>query len=172
MSNLDFAVGWQPKWKIEKYASDADVTANKPFDVSEFEGNGILDNGGLMMWNAITGKAALVSKFDTAGAGGSAALGVGNGTTAFSAAQTGLVGASTKFVACDSVSLSTRVATFVSTFGSADANFAWEEFAVANTTNNATTTSGVTGRINRMLSAQGTKASGQTWVLTLTITLS
>jgi hypothetical protein len=52
-----------------------------------------------------------------------------------------------------------------SVFGSADANYAWNEFSVRN---------GATAdkNMNRKVEAQGTKASGQTWTLDLQITLS
>jgi hypothetical protein len=51
-------------------------------------------------------------------------------------------------------------------FGSADANYAWQEFTVANAS------SGTGKNLNRKVSNQGTKASGQTWTLDLAITLS
>jgi hypothetical protein len=51
------------------------------------------------------------------------------------------------------------------TYGSGDANQAWEEFGVLNTI--------TTGKLmNRKISSQGTKTVGQTWELTLEITLS
>jgi hypothetical protein len=56
---------------------------------------------------------------------------------------------------------------FRSVFGSSEANFAWEEFSVMNGADETTAKN-----LNRKVSAQGTKASGQTWQLDLTITFS
>lgn len=62
-------------------------------------------------------------------------------------------------------SLSGQTLTWESVFASADANFAWREFGVANG-------SGGTTLLNRKVSSQGQKASGQTWTLQLQITWS
>jgi hypothetical protein len=53
---------------------------------------------------------------------------------------------------------------FKSTFASADANWAWLEWAIFNHTS-----AGV--MMCRKVEALGTKASGQTWVVTATITI-
>lgn len=69
---------------------------------------------------------------------------------------------------------SNGVLTYKSTFASADGNFAWNEFGIDIGT--PTVTSGNT--VNAVLFnhktsiAQGTKASGQTWAATATITIS
>jgi hypothetical protein len=55
-------------------------------------------------------------------------------------------------------------AVFKATFGPDDANYSWNEFVIKNAT------SGVC--LNRKVSNQGTKASGQTWVITVTLSLS
>lgn len=62
-------------------------------------------------------------------------------------------------------SLAGQTLTWQAVFASADANFAWREFGVANA-------SGGTTLLNRKVSPQGTKASGQTWTLQLQITWS
>jgi hypothetical protein len=51
---------------------------------------------------------------------------------------------------------------FRATFIGTDANYAWQEFLVDNGTT----------ALNRKVSNQGTKVSGQTWTITVTITLS
>ena len=56
--------------------------------------------------------------------------------------------------------------TFQSVFGSGDANYAWQEFTVSNAS------SGTGKNLNRKVSNQGTKASGQTWTVQLQITIS
>lgn len=54
--------------------------------------------------------------------------------------------------------------TMKSSFGSADANYAWEEWVIKQSTSAKC--------INRKVSSMGTKASGSTWTLEVTITLS
>ena len=56
---------------------------------------------------------------------------------------------------------------FRSTFATGDANWAWAEWIIKNTT-----TAGTTGRtLNRKVEALGTKTSAATWVLTITLSL-
>ena len=56
--------------------------------------------------------------------------------------------------------------TFRAVFTSAEANYAWQEFTVTNTTDD-------TGdNLNRKVSDQGSKAAGQTWTVDLEITFS
>ncbi len=56
--------------------------------------------------------------------------------------------------------------TFRAVFTSAEANYAWEEFTVSNAADD-------TGdNLNRKVSNQGTKASGQTWTVDVEITFS
>jgi hypothetical protein len=56
-------------------------------------------------------------------------------------------------------------ATWQATYASGDANQAWEEFGVLNNTSSG-------DLMNRKTSSEGTKTVGQTWELTLEITLS
>jgi hypothetical protein len=58
--------------------------------------------------------------------------------------------------------------TFNATFGTAAANFAWAEFGTDNGASDSNTVSGVF--LNHGISSQGTKASGQTWTATETLT--
>jgi len=106
------------------------------------------------------------------GAGGTtysnanARVGVGESATAESATQTGLQGSTLTFKAMDATYpiRTAQTVDFRGTFGSADANIAWNEF---------TTDNGVTPNknIHRKVSAQGTKTSGQTWILTVSLTI-
>lgn len=97
-----------------------------------------------------------------------AALGVGNSTTAFSAGHTDLQGASKlrKGMEATYPSVATNVITAVSVFGSSEANFAWEEVGFFNSVTAATGT-----MLSRVVTALGTKASGSTWTLTYSLTL-
>lgn len=161
-------------WVIKRYANDEDFKkqveyspeeARDLFGVeqeTEFEPN-ILTNGGItemLKLIATTG----ATKFDNA----NAYLGVGDSSTAESASQSALQGTTNKlFKAMDSTypQVSGTSCTWQSTFASGEANFAWNEFGVANT-------SAGTVLLNRKVSSQGTKQSGQTWTLQLAITLS
>ena len=99
---------------------------------------------------------------------GNAALGVGNSTTAFSAAHTDLQGASKlrKGMEATYPSRSGAVLTFRSVFGSGEAAFAWEEIGVFNSPDAATGT-----MLCRVVEDHGEKASGDSWTLTHTVTV-
>lgn len=92
-------------------------------------------------------------------------IGVGDGVTAFVATQTDLVGASKFRKAMDATfpTAAGNVLTFKSTFGIADANFAWNEWGVFNAVAAGT-------MLNRKQEALGTKPSNQTWAFTVTLT--
>ena len=93
-------------------------------------------------------------------------IGVGDSTTAFAAAQTDLQAASNKVrkpMDATFPTIAANVVNFRSTFGSADANFAWQEWAVFN--------AGASGTmLNRKVESLGTKDSSQSWQLTVTLT--
>ena len=156
------------RWRIEKYLGDfkeaKDIPKElKPYDVVEVEGNVLLNEGINELWTLVAGTGA--TKFDNA----NAYMGVGDSATAADATQTGLQAATNKLYKAMDTSYptygSSQKATWKSTFGSADANFVWNEITVSNT--NADTGK----NLNRKVQAMGTKASGSTWVATLEITL-
>ncbi len=94
-------------------------------------------------------------------------LGVGNSSTAHAGAQTDLQGASKTRKAMDSTypSRSGDDVTFRATFGTVDANHAWEEWAVFNHAS--------AGQMMlREVESLGTKTSSATWQLTVTLTFS
>lgn len=94
-------------------------------------------------------------------------IGMGDSSTAFSAAQTDLQASSNKFRKGMDATFPTQVAnvlTFQSTFGLADANFAWNEFGIFNASSGGT-------MMNRVVQANGTKASSETKQVTITVTL-
>lgn len=99
---------------------------------------------------------------------GNAALGVGDSTTAFSAAQTDLQAATNKLrkgMEATFPSIATNVITFKSSFGVGEAAFAWQEIGVFNSPD-----AGVGTMLCRVVEAHGTKAAGDTWVLTHVVT--
>jgi len=116
---------------------------------------------------------AIIGSSLTAFNNANAYLGVGGGagaTTAFSAAQTDLQGASKTRKAMDASyptdppSPDNRL-TFRSTFATGDANYAWEEWACFNASSSGT-------MLNRVVVSLGTKTSAASWQLTVTIDLS
>lgn len=96
-------------------------------------------------------------------------LGVGDSTTTEAATQTGLQAATNKtYKAMDTgyPQRSGQTAEWRATFGSNEANYAWEEFTIVN----ASTDTGK--NLNRKTSSKGTKTSGETWTLSVQVTFS
>lgn len=102
-----------------------------------------------------------------------AALGVGDSSTAFNLSQTNLQGTTNvtdrirKAMDATFPSVTGAVASFRSTFGTSDANFAWNEWALFN---NVVDGSGT--MLNRSVTSLGTKTSAAAWQLSATITFS
>jgi len=162
---------WKCQYRLEK--RNGDINACKtpeerlkflketvPYEIIEGEGNLMLNEGIDEMWDLVTGAGGTTYNNTNA------RIGVGNGTTAASAGQTGLQGASTAFKGMETgypTSTSQKV-TFKSSFGDTEANFAWEEWTVDNG-------STPDKNLNRKVESLGTKSTG-TWTLEVDITLS
>jgi hypothetical protein len=156
-------IRYRPRWCITRYASDEDYAAGRAYARDEVDGNLLLNEGITALLNLLTGGAETV--FSNA----NAYLGVGDSNTAESASQTGLQASTNKvYKAMESgyPQIAGQTVTFRSVFGSSDANFAWREMTVASGSSDSA------DNLNRKVSDQGTKASGQTWTLDLTITFS
>lgn len=106
------------------------------------------------------------------GAGGTAFnnansyIGVGDSSTAHAFTQTDLQAATNKLRKAMDASypqVAANVLTFRSTFGTSEANFAWNEWGVFNAAAAGT-------MMNRKVESLGTKTSAQSWQLTVTIT--
>lgn len=166
---------WQAKFTIARYASEEDkrnrvvYTREQARDLfgidqfTEFKKNLLLNEGINELWTIVCSGSG--TKFDNT----NAYLGVGDSATAAQATDTGLLGASKTYKAVDGgypTYGTSQKAVWMSTFGTGDGNHDWNEFTVANGNSDASK------NLNRKVSAQGTKASGQTWELTLEITLS
>lgn len=152
------------RWFLKKFASQEAFENGEAFE-DKFIGENLLLNEGINeLWTLAAGTGA--TKFDAS----NAYLGVGDDNTAAAAAQTGLQAVTNKaYVAMDGsypTYGTSQKATWRSTFDGSTANFAWNEFTVANGNSDAAK------NLNRLVSAQGTKTSGQVWQLTLEITLS
>jgi hypothetical protein len=148
-------------WKIEKYLNCAMLAEGKPYEISVDEGNVLLNEGITALLTLLIGGA------ETAYSNANAQLGVGNSNTAAASTQTDLQGGSTAWAAMDATypQVSGQIVTFRSTFGSGDANFAWEEMSARNGAS-------ANKNLNRKVSSKGTKVAGEVWVLTLTVELS
>ncbi|RIK41610.1 MAG: hypothetical protein DCC55_11375 [Chloroflexi bacterium] len=169
-------INYQTRWIVRRFADDAAFTAGVPTPVvdpvtggilpaiSEIEGNLLLNEGIGELWDLACGLGT-PGAFDNT----NSQIGVGDSTTSESATQTGLQASTNKLykaVEAGYPQRSAQTVTWRAIFGSGDANFAWQEFTVANGNSDAAV------NLNRKVSNQGTKASGQTWTLDLQITLS
>lgn len=165
---------WQVHTKIAKY--DGDFTAEQIdageadgalIEVLEDDGNLLLIGGVSLLWElAIGNRAAGALEYLN---NGNARIGVGTSAAAEADTQTALQ-AGGVFKAMDATyplhtdttgTAGSKTITWRSTFASADANQVWAEWGVDNGTR----------LLNRKVAANGTKASGQTWQFSVTVTI-
>lgn len=153
-----------------------------PYDVSEFS-NGGLNAGITLIWNAVIGATFTTNTGASAPAANAyynnaqARLAIGDSSTAFAATQTWLSAATNKYAqGMDATfpSVSAQTVTLKATVAGGNANYLWNEFVSDNGNGSNSTSTTYTGSsaLNRAVSNQGTKTSGQSWALTLTITAS
>ena len=160
---------WRCQYRLGKYHEDIEPYRGRedefyrlfrPYEVIEGEGNCLLNTGIDEMWDLVTGASA--NHFDNS----NAQIGVGDSNTAADATQTDLQAATNKtykgMEATYPTSTSQKV-TFKASFGSSDANYAWNEWVVKHSTSSKC--------LNRKVENLGTKSSG-TWTLEVDITLS
>jgi len=162
---------WKCRYRLEKRNGDIDAFKTPegraaflentvPYEVIEGEGNCLLNSGIDEMWDLITSGSA--NHFDNA----NAQIGVGDSATAAAATQTDLQAATNKtYKAMEATypTSTTQKATFKSSFGSGDANYAWNEWVVKQSVSAKC--------LNRKVESLGTKSTG-TWTLEVSITLS
>lgn len=149
-------------WVVEKYASEEDHLRGRLLCPPARFTN-ILVTVGLQALGRLLTNQGAVTPFSNA----NAHIGVGNSNSAAAVGQTDLQGAS-KFRQAMAATYPTDptggVWVFRSVFAAGDANFAWEEFGTFNAA-----AAGI--MLNRAVSAQGTKVTGQVWTATATITV-
>jgi hypothetical protein len=160
---------WLCRFRLSKYHQDIAPYRGRegefhrlftPYEVMEGEGNCLLNTGIDEMWDLIVGDSA--NHFNNA----NAQIGVGDSNTAASPSQTDLQAATNKtYKGMESgyPTSTTQKATFRSSFGASDANYAWNEWVVKQSTSSKC--------LNRKVESLGTK-SGGTWTLEVNITLS
>lgn len=150
-------------WTITQFENEQAFAQNEVQNVVQFEENVLLNEGITEVLKLICGLTA--TSFSNA----NARLGVGDDATAAAAGQTGLLAVSNKAYATMVATypqVSGQTATWQATFDGNTANFAWNEFTVANGADNTAI------NLNRKVQNAGTKASGSVWNLSLAITLS
>lgn len=164
MNAIAEVINPRPVWTVTKFEDDGAFERGEHYEKNVINGNLLLNEGITEFLSLLTGGSA------TAFSNANARLGVGDSTTAAAAAQTALQASTNKLYKAMEAgypAVTNQSVNFRSVFGSSEANFAWEEFSVMNGADETTAKN-----LNRKVSAQGTKASGQTWQLDLTITFS
>ena len=158
MQTADRGHFWEVLVRVEKWHGDP---VGDPYEVIEAEGN-ILVNAGIGLLLDL-----LIAAGGTAYSNANAHIGVGDSSTAAAAGQTDLSAATNKLRKAMEATYPSRTSqtlTFRSSFGSGDANFAWNEWAIFNASSSGT-------MLNRKVASFGTKSTG-TWIITATVTIS
>lgn len=184
------AAKWRVKATLEKFDASAILAAGldpataqrdailaagvQPTEVIEREGNLLMNGGASCLWQCLIGNGTgtasqTLTYFDNS----NAHIGVGDSTTTAAATQTDLQAATNKARKAmdstypqhtDGTSSGSATITFKATFGTSDANFAWQEWGLFNASSG--------GRmLNRKVESLGTKTSAASWAFTITVTL-
>jgi len=149
-------VRWRAHMRLDKYDEDGRL-----YETIERDGNLLMTAGATALWTLLIGGGG------TTWANANAHIGVGDSSTAAAAGQTDLQASTNKLrkaMEATYPQVSTNTCVFRASFGSSEANFAWAEWAVFNASSAGT-------MLNRKVESLGTKASGSTWVLTVTLSL-
>lgn len=150
-------------FEVKKYRNQADFLADRPYAVERFR-NAFTTAGLQAMGRLLTAQGSV-----TAFSNANAHVGVGDSTTAFSAAHTDLQASTNKLRKAMETGYPTDPTNgawvWRAVFGSSEGNYAWAEHAVFNASSGGI-------MLCRVVSAQGTKTSGQTWTVTYTMTVS
>ncbi len=179
--NMEDKIGWKALWRIDKFCDPTGEIANllrKGISLEEakakfaksFAGSDKMEanlalNEGLQELIDLAFGLGTPTAFD----GTNGYLGVGDSNTAAAASQTGLQAATNKLYKVFDDNYPARTNQTVearATFGSSEANFAWEEYTLANGNSDSAK------NLNRKVESKGTKASGETWTLSLQVTFS
>lgn len=159
---------WRAHWTLDKYHEDISTyqgdfhADHRPYETIEIPGNILVTAGIQLLLDLLCGVAA------TSYANANAHIGVGDSTVAAAVGQTDLQAATNKVRKAMDATFPSRSGTTTSwrsSFGGTEANFAWAEWAIFNAATAGT-------MLNRKVEALGTKASGSTWTLTASVTIS
>lgn len=166
---------WLARMELRKFMGES-TDPSDLYDMVVTHHNLLMYGGASCQWQTLIGNGTTtagqaLTYFNNA----QAAIGVGDSTTAAAATQTNLQAATNKLRKAmdatypqhtDGVVVGAASITFRSTFATGDANFAWQEWGIFNST-----TDGTGRMLNRKVEALGTKTSAATWQTTVTITL-
>lgn len=187
-------VVWRARWRIEKRLGEwgpealglDPVGADRALGaytretghaaVLDRAGNLLMYGGVSCLWQALIGNGtSTAGQALTYFSNTNAAIGVGDSSTAASATQTDMQAATNKLrkgmdatypAHTDGVTSGAASIVFRSTFGTSDANWAWNEWGVFNSA-----TAGTGRMLNRKAEALGTKTSAATWTFTVTLSI-
>lgn len=149
---------WRARCIVEKFRPGGE----EPYERLESRGNLALNEGLNYIWERVC--AGTGAALDAA----NAHIGVGDGTAAATADQTGLQGTNKLYKGMDSgypIHGTDQKVTLKATFGTDEANFAWEEWSIANGGSDAAV------NLNRKVESMGVKPSGEVWTITCVLTL-
>lgn len=164
---------WRCLFRIETFRGEW-VPGATPIEVVECD-NTLMNGGVSVLWQCLIGNGSgtaggALTFFNTA----NAAIGAGDGTAAVVDTQNNLQGVNRLRVAMDAgypqhtdgTATGSKTITFRSTFGTAQANYDWQEVGVFNSATDAS------GRmLNRKLQAIGVKSNTVSRIVTATITI-
>jgi hypothetical protein len=155
---------WHTREEIFKYRAEDYERGLPPYETEVHEGNLALNEGLNLLADLLCGAGG------TAYNNANTYIGVGDSNTAAEASQTGLQAASNKtWKGMDDTyptSGSSQQVVFQATFGTSDANYAWEERTVGNSNDDSGE------NLLRIVSSKGTKQNTDTWVSRITLTFS
>ena len=164
----------QTAWAVRRCqgqpdAADFKLLGVRPYETTEHLGNAVLQAGWARVLANLTSVPASTAIFDAT----HTRIGVGDGSTAVNAvtdvdlsATSGSTHRWFQLVSGAPTIGGTipKTCAWSATFGTSDGNFTWSEFGIDNGTASGNTVSAPL--LNRALSAQGAKVSGQTWTVT------
>ena len=161
---------WGVVATVEKWNVASDRAKGLPPDDTITTEDNLLLNGGIQNLLDLLCGLGSVTVYGTG-----RYIGVGTSTSAAAAGQAGLqAGTSARdYQAMESgfPDRTDQTMTWKSVWGSAEGNFAWEEWSIRSASSG--TGGEATGTaLNRKVASLGTKASGSEWTLTVTITVS
>ncbi len=171
-------IRYKTRWVITRYRDFDAYLRGEPSDVPDLngpigamlparsiiEGNVLLNAGIQLALDLMTGGGGNNAPYNA----GNSYIGVGDSSLAANATQTGLNAANNKAwqaMANGYPSRTNQTVTWQAAFDGNTANFGWQEFTVVNGANDDSV------NLNRVANNQGTKTAGQTWTVSVAITL-
>lgn len=184
---MEESVKWKCRYRIQKYNSDIEeyfkafgsseglrrfLEENPPSEDIERDGNLLMTLGAASIWTALTSSTAATGPF----AASTAAIGVGDSTTAASASQSNLQASFNAYRApmnSGFPAVVNNTVQFQASFGASVANFAWNEWGVFSEVGSGSPPAGGV-MLNRAVPSGGlgVKSTNSTWILSVTLSLS